>query len=98
LRSARRCDVARRRNCYDTLGDKLGRESRQGLIIPIRPAFFDTDVAALDEACLRQPFPEGVGIKAIRIGGGGVQKADEGQVRGLGPCQDRASHRRPTKK
>jgi hypothetical protein len=74
----------------DPTGDQLGRERRQTVELIVRPAVFNGDVPALDEAGRAEPLTEALDIGHKAVSRGRAEKPDRGRRRLL-----RARHKRP---
>ena len=65
----------------DLSADQVGRQRRQPVVLLLRPAIFDRDVAALDIAGFAQALAERVQPARVAAGGGAAQEADHRQRR-----------------
>jgi hypothetical protein len=74
---------------------ELLREPRQRVVIVVRPAFLDANIAAFDEARLRKPFAKGIRVETIRRRRRAVEKADQRHARRSGGQVCRRSCLRP---
>src|SRR5947208_261581 len=75
LRCARRGDITRCRDYDNAFCYKLRCECGQSLIVAIRPAFLDANVASLDKAGSYQALAKGIRIKAVGVGRCAIQEA-----------------------
>src|SRR5262245_16424306 len=78
--------------------NQFGRKLWQSIVLAFRPAIFNLQVLALDEALLFQPLAEGPHAVGVAVGRCGVKETDHRHRRLLRPRCERPRHRRATNK
>ena len=87
--------AADRRNHVDLAANEICSQSRQSVILALRPTVFDRDVPALDTARLVQALPEGSQPETVGLRRAGAEPANHWHWL-LGARSERPSDRRAT--
>ena len=73
----------------DLPADQIGRQRRQPIVLLLRPAIFDRDIAALDKAGVTQALAEPGQPAGVAVGGRAAEVADHRHRRLLRACRER---------
>jgi hypothetical protein len=96
LRRPCRGDISCGGNRDDTHSYKFGRKGRQCAIVTASPPFLNSNIAAFDEARLRQTFSKRVSIEAVVSGDALFRKPTNGVCRCANAARGKAAAAPPT--